>query len=194
MMNYLQKKKQALLNYVQSGGRLPSEYQEVEWIGTQGQGGEYLILQQPTNIAQYDTFQIGVELNSGTNEQGFWGVDANADAYFHQNKFQVWAGISSSQSGTTITPLTKYDLEWYANRNISTPYSFKQLLFAYRTNAYYFNGKIYYFKWLDSNNELKLDLVPCYRKADNEIGMYDTVNDTFFTNQGTGTFTKGQDV
>lgn len=38
------------------------------------------------------------------------------------------------------------------------------------------------------------DFVPCYRKADDEIGMYDLVNGIFYTNQGTGTFTKGPDV
>ena len=38
------------------------------------------------------------------------------------------------------------------------------------------------------------DLIPCYRIADNEIGMYDIVNDVFYTNAGTGTFTKGADV
>lgn len=37
-------------------------------------------------------------------------------------------------------------------------------------------------------------LIPCYRKNDNEIGMYDTVSKSFFTNQGTGTFLKGVDV
>lgn len=35
--------------------------------------------------------------------------------------------------------------------------------------------------------------IPCYRKSDNEIGMYDTVNNKFYTNQGTGTFEKGND-
>lgn len=35
MMNYLEKKKKAMLNYV-SGGRLPSEYQEVEYIESSG--------------------------------------------------------------------------------------------------------------------------------------------------------------
>ena len=191
-MNYLQAKKKAMLNYVSSGGgRLPSEYQEVEWIGTQGNGQEYLILQQQANIPQFDTFQIGIELNSGTNEQAFWGVLNDAEAYFSGNKFVVWNRISSSQSGTSIQPLTKYNFEWYANSNIN---SFQHLLFAYRTDRYLFNGKIYYFKWLNSNNELVLDLVPCYRKSDNEIGMYDLVYDTFYTNQGSGTFTKGSDV
>lgn len=38
------------------------------------------------------------------------------------------------------------------------------------------------------------DLIACYRKSDDVIGMYDIVNDAFYTNAGTGTFTKGSDV
>ena len=33
---FLEKKKNAIMNTVQSGGRLPSEYQEVEYIGSVG--------------------------------------------------------------------------------------------------------------------------------------------------------------
>ena len=55
-------------------------------------------------------------------------------------------------------------------------------------------SKIYYFKIYDNNNNLICDLVPCYRKSDGVIGMYDLVSDVFRTNLGTGTFTKGPDV
>lgn len=34
----------------------------------------------------------------------------------------------------------------------------------------------------------------CYRKADNVIGFYDETNDVFYTNAGTGSFTKGGDI
>jgi hypothetical protein len=37
-------------------------------------------------------------------------------------------------------------------------------------------------------------LKPCYRKADNIPGWYDTRNDTFYTNEGTGTFVVGPNV
>ena len=36
--------------------------------------------------------------------------------------------------------------------------------------------------------------VPCYRKSDGEIGMYELVSDTFFGNAGTGSLIKGDDV
>lgn len=38
------------------------------------------------------------------------------------------------------------------------------------------------------------EFYPCYRKSDDVIGLYDVVNDVFYTNIGTGTFGKGGDV
>ncbi|MBQ9607852.1 MAG: phage tail protein [Lachnospiraceae bacterium] len=51
-------------------------------------------------------------------------------------------------------------------------------------------GKLYYFKIYD-NNSLVRDFIPCYRNSDNEVGLYDLVNNVFYTNQGTGAFTYG---
>ncbi|MBQ9657938.1 MAG: hypothetical protein IJV31_04120, partial [Clostridia bacterium] len=53
--------------------------------------------------------------------------------------------------------------------------------------------KVYSLKIWD-NNMLVRDMIPCYRKSDGEVGMYDIVTDTFFENKGTGTFEKGEDV
>ena len=47
-----------------------------------------------------------------------------------------------------------------------------------------------YFKIYD-NNSLARDMVPARRDSDGEIGMYDTVTNTFFTNSGTGEFIAG---
>lgn len=47
---------------------------------------------------------------------------------------------------------------------------------------------------LYDGEELIRDFVPCYRKSDNVIGMYDLINDVFYPNEGTGTFKKGVDV
>ena len=55
-------------------------------------------------------------------------------------------------------------------------------------------AKLYYGKIYDSTNTLVREFIPCYRKADNVIGLYDKVNDVFYTNAGTGSFTKGNDV
>lgn len=55
-------------------------------------------------------------------------------------------------------------------------------------------AKIYSHKIYNSSWTLVRNLVPCYRKSDGEIWMYDTVTDTFYTNSWTGTFTKWPDV
>lgn len=45
--------------------------------------------------------------------------------------------------------------------------------------------KMYY------SNVLVRDFIPCYRNTDNEVGLYDLVNNVFYTNEGTGAFTYG---
>ena len=44
------------------------------------------------------------------------------------------------------------------------------------------------------SEELKRNFIPCYRKSDNVIGMYDLVEEKFYTNQGNGEFLKGRDI
>jgi len=53
--------------------------------------------------------------------------------------------------------------------------------------------RLYHLK-LWENNIIVRDFIPCYRNSDGEIGLYDSINDIFYTNQGTGVFTKGNDV
>lgn len=58
-------------------------------------------------------------------------------------------------------------------------------------------NRISAFKYYDKNDELICDLVPCYRKSDSVIGMYDLVRKTFLTNvsgDDTKVFEKGADV
>ena len=43
-----------------------------------------------------------------------------------------------------------------------------------------------------NNSVLIRDFIPCYRNSDNEVGLYDLVNNVFYTNQGTGSFTYSQ--
>ncbi len=47
---------------------------------------------------------------------------------------------------------------------------------------------------LYSDDAMVRDYIPCYRKSDNEIGLFDLVNGEFYTNKGTGTFVKGDNI
>ena len=68
-------------------------------------------------------------------------------------------------------------------------------LFAQNNNAEGTNrstgaSRLYYSK-LTQDNELVRNFIPCKRNSDNVLGVYDTVDGVFYTNQGTGTFTAG---
>lgn len=51
--------------------------------------------------------------------------------------------------------------------------------------------KIFWFILMDSNVVIR-HFIPVVRNTDNKPGMYDLVNDVFYTNQGTGEFTWGE--
>lgn len=53
--------------------------------------------------------------------------------------------------------------------------------------------KLYYFKIYERDIIVR-DLIPAKRDSDGEIGMYDLVSQTFFTNQGTGEFVAGAEI
>lgn len=44
---------------------------------------------------------------------------------------------------------------------------------------------------LFTGQTLVRNFIPCIRKSDNEPGLYDTINNIFYTNQGTGKFSYG---
>ena len=93
---------------------------------------------------------------------------------------------------------------YYDNNNVgSTDATYNLLsninfpLFGFRTYTNYFYGgpavNLYQFSaW--QNGTLVRDMYPCYRISDNVTGMYDIVNDVFYTNSGSGTFYKGPNV
>ena len=43
--------------------------------------------------------------------------------------------------------------------------------------------------YIYENDNLIRSYVPCYKKMDNTVGLYDIINDKFYTNSGTGEFT-----
>ena len=59
--------------------------------------------------------------------------------------------------------------------------------------SHYSSARIYDLKMYQSG-ELVRDLIPCKRRIDNVIGLYDTINKQFKINEGTGSFTKGSNV
>ncbi len=201
--------------------RLPAEYQEVEYI--QSSWTQYIntwayinpdytieMKFEITSNERYNTF-FGTRTN--WKQRFIWRTENVRNGVFFIQRstgvndtttygYEYWEWAFSTNTIYTIKMNKELYLNWtlkktFSNSTSSTLYDNPVYLFALDSDwgTYdYFYWKSYYCKlWDDSNNLIK-DLVPCYRIADWEIWMYDLVTDTFFTNQGTWTFAKGNDV
>ena len=62
-------------------------------------------------------------------------------------------------------------------------------LSAYSTRDFIFHGAR-----ISQGNDVVREYIPCYRKSDGEIGLYEKYTGEFLINEGTGTFTKGADI
>lgn len=131
----------------------------------------------------------------GQGSYGYVATQVNAGVDFEliaQASSKYAGSCSVSINGTALSPNGTIPSSEMPNANI-------HFLTAYGTGAmntanqkYY--GKVYSFTMDDVDGTPIRNFVPCYRKADSVIGLYDTVSGAFFTNKGTGSFTKGADV
>lgn len=196
-MASLERKIKAMLNYV-SGGRLPSEYQEVEWIGSPT-ANNYIDL----NVQQIYTTEF---IYDGTYKSGRCGT-INPNRFYFMNNGAWGCGLGGSFNHNISRSDNNRHIFYLGNNMFMVDDNILYQATMSNTNAniYLFatcytnyannfgTGECYGCK-VKENGTLVRDLIPCYRKADTEIGLYDLVNDTFYTNAGTGTFTKGADV
>lgn len=192
-----------------NGNRLPSEYQEVEYIMT-NESGPYI----DTGFAPNQNTRIRL---TGSNNAWQYQVRETIESlqygviYTATNTFR--SDYGNNQKNTTIQ--NNFDLSDIVtsdkNKNICTLTNGERTISITNTNNTFqcdrnfllnaFNTEngivsrtdrpIYACTIWDNGTKIR-DFVPCYRKSDNEVGMYDIVNNVFYTNDGTGTFIKGE--
>lgn len=116
----------------------------------------------------------------------FLNADTNRHTFVLDNvSFQIytnWTQVYNNNNSYNMSNSASHSLPLFA-------------LWSDPHNQYWWHldAKIYWCK-IYNNNSLTRDFVPCYRKSDSVIWMYDIVNNQFYTNTGTWTFTKGSDV
>ena len=171
-----------------------------------------------------DTVTIGDLDNSGTVSKAYY-IDikaSNSNVLFYlgnlQSSYQSTFYWNPSSSNITTTINMKERHVWNFNDSngffwiddikmgeYSGSFDDTNLsnLFLFRStngNNYFYNKyQLRHFQAINNySGNLIRDMYPCYRKSDNEIGMYDLVNNVFYTNDydfNTGTyFIKGPDV
>jgi hypothetical protein len=199
-------------------GRLPSIYQEVEYI--QSSWTQYI------NTWYTPSSNTKVDLKISN-----WNISSSASYIFWvyknwvNNAFCI-TGNSTRPSwingsllwNTTGTALTSWWMgDWWAHTiSLSSNWLYVDWTriatvswtFTATGNMFIFNNyktdgsvistergafKLYYFKIYNSWTLVR-DFIPCYRKSDSVIWLYDLVNNKFYTNAGSWTFTKWPDV
>ena len=191
--------------------RLPVEYQEVEYI--ESTGTQWIDTNQlassTTNV------KIIVDVSSYQNNKAIFGTSISGQA---TSAFRVRSSSNSficdiSKSSISVSRLGKLDISFndqhhqlIVNGEIDgtfddyASFSNQQNNIAIFTvgrpdlsSSWAITAKLYSCKIYD-NGTLVRDFIPCYRISDGEVGLYDLVNNQFYTNQGTGTFAKGSDI
>lgn len=197
--------------YEKQSGGLPSEYQEVTYIeshATEYINTRYHHKNNTKYVLDLRIVSTNATYNTFFGARTYW---SNSDAYdvgYNLNNFYVNIGK------TTLQQITR----WYANTDYhieadKTQVSFNNSSYSLGSSGLTSNNLDVYIFILNNNNSLiepsKIKLynfeiyeddvlvkkyVPCYRKSDGVIGLYEIVDKEFLTNSGTGTFEKGADV
>lgn len=186
---------------------LPKEYQQVEYI--QSSGNQYIDTGISGNeIAEYQIVFDTLGTTAHTYEQYFAGQNSTSNSV---GKIFNADNITYYQSKTILTKLSdlteaildvqvKVDEGVSVNGEVKTTYTGlgwgSVTFWVFNSHQETYQGasmKLYnLIMWSDG---VKVrEFIPCYRKSDDEIGLYDLISNSFFTNEGSGTFTKGADV
>jgi len=199
---------------------LPREYQKVEYI--ESTGTQYIdtgvIGNQTTNSeAEFEFTNYNENGNNILSSSGNPATETRTFLLSTRNLannycFRLGYGTELINSTIVCNLNQKYHLKTIINNNsqslllddveicsyTSTKSFVSSSLVIFATNSNgnvntYSNAKLYWLKiW--NNNTLVRNFIPSVRLSDGEAGLYDLVNDVFYTNAGTGTFLKGENV
>lgn len=189
---------------------LPAEYQEVEYI--ESTGTQYINTNYYCNSKTEFDFKItygttrgvvfGAYNNGWSTGYGLYHNNNNGDTEWMHYYNNYNTNYKGSENTTQIIDLNKGTV--YINNQFTFMTAPKEFFIKQPTYILAGNwagqraeqplsAKIHYFK-IKENGCTAMNLIPCYRKLDGIAGLYDIVNQTFYTNAGTGDFIKGPDV
>lgn len=190
---------------------VPDEYQLLLYI--QSSGTQYIDTGIAINyalqkieqraIAQYTTSSSNSEL-MGANGYGFWGknasdklesaVGATSVTITESALVKNLVSLTTNPQGKTVL-FTVNENQYSATASNLANNNYAVYVFAIggrdgAAASFFGSAKVYEYE-IVINDESVAHLVPCKRRSDGVIGMYDLVNEQFHANAGTGTFVAG---
>lgn len=195
--------------------RLPSAYQEVEWIWWTNGSNSVAQVYINTGVNINNNIWAWTEmLHPATRNDVQWFSDCN-DRSPRNNRWGItsypsgkwcpqWVTWHQTNVASNINQWYDIKLNWNNNKqtlidgeNIyslwNDTFSDTWTIWIWDVTYNWYGWKCKYFKISDWTTLVR-DFVPCYRKSDGEIWMYDLINNQFYTNSWTLTFTKWPDV
>lgn len=211
-MNKFWLKKQYLMHNTKKKSRLPNDFQEVEYI--QGTGTQCIDTGLiPTKANQFELdFSLQEKVNSrlygmfggyafGLNGPNtFWGCGSDlrlGDIFTLNERYILKQDTRTNQATLNIETYNGVNIgNWsqqYSSMSTDVNVFILDMKVAWATIFAPAKAKVYACK-IHNGDSLVRDFIPCYRKSDNEVGLYDIVNNQFYTNQGSGSFLMGNEV
>lgn len=188
-MNSHAVRRRALIAARKSTRQLPSEYQQAEWIGKGLDGDEPADASSCSltglHLKKDDLVYIEARNTAeASKDRILLGAYANfsIDQFVHGGTFHPWNCTLVSSVLTVERDSATIRLNKDASDNL--------ILGAY-AGSYKYLGKYYYISVI-RNGVTAAELVPCYRKEDGQIGLYNTLGKQFF--YCVGAWEKGDDL
>lgn len=198
------------------GGVLPAEYQQVEYIAAERKGAyinpnltigadsaikvKFMILSQSvyphTDVFGYSgsaaNFLVRYELRNGASRYDIWRTTGTNKGLRYGIALNTEYEVSININGEAEAIVNDDNLGAIPYDSVPTYNTYIMASYGISGGSAYASGcqRIYYAQFYESG-ELVRDLYPCYRISDSEPGMYDIVNDVFYTNAGSGSFVVG---
>lgn len=123
------------------------------------------------------------------------GINQNIETISVGTKYKVDIELLNGYQSYSLNGEEKYVWSNTLSNNTTTHYLFALHDLTEPSKVYARSkSRIYFCSYKLADGTPYKTFIPCYRKADGEIGMYDVVNGEFLTNIGTETFLKGDDV
>lgn len=193
---------------------LPTEYQKVEYL--QSTGTQWIdtgvipddrtgiSMKLSINDINSDKIRIGCRETSG--DTRFWIASIRGIVYFGFGRnYGVTNDDFKIQSNIPFIAYLNYKNNRTCYVDDYTPLSLDSVSSITFTMSMVMFGRKYqsgiscsaqkiYSCQISQGNELIRDFIPCYRKLDNKPGMYDLVNNVFYTNDGTEEFIIGDNI